>query len=94
MGDLPKIGYNATIGGMVVKVTEHFVVAVIQMIYNDRIIVMKGDTWAYQYDAYWCYDKGGAAALAAIAWDPETEPEPLGHKKSGGHPDWRESALA
>lgn len=34
------------------------------------------------YDRYWCYPKGGAAVLAALAWDPAPEVEPVGWIKS------------
>ena len=73
------------LGSVIIKRTENWIVSVTPMIYNDRVLL----TLASEYDnspypgweAGWCYDKGGAAVLAAVAWDPETEREPLGYKK-------------
>lgn len=66
-----------------IKTTEHWVVAVMPMLYNDRIVLTTHEAWEQEtyFIAGWCYDKGGAAALAAHAWDPETEQKPVGFKK-------------
>lgn len=51
------------------------------MIFNDRLVLADprplGQPW---YG--WCYQKGGAAALAALAWNPEEDGEPAGYKKA------------
>jgi hypothetical protein len=73
--------YDPATAGCIVKRTDEWVVSVIPMIFNDRITF----SYAYEYPrtwtAAWCFDKGGAAALAAAAWDPDTEHEPVGYKK-------------
>lgn len=59
-------------GGWLVQVTA--------MIFNDRLLL----TPSYMpqvHDYGWCYPKGGAAYLAALAWDPMTQAEPVGYKK-------------
>jgi|SoimicMinimDraft_6_1059734.scaffolds.fasta_scaffold94756_1 hypothetical protein len=64
----------------VVRRTEHFDVRVIPMIFNDRLVIAdRGHTFGYDHG--WCYDKGGAAVLAALVWDPETQDAPVGWKK-------------
>lgn len=77
----PDLGWNATFQGEVVKVTEHWIVAVVPMIFNDRIVLCDVDDWEIEYVAGFCYDKGPAAPLAAMAWDPEVEQYPVGYKK-------------
>lgn len=83
--DLPEVGIpNVDIGGVVVKITESWIVAVVPMIYNDRVVLMRHHEWRTGWSAGWCYDKGGAAGLAAAVWDPETQWEPVGYKKLAG----------
>lgn len=65
----------------VVKVTDDWIVSVTPMIFNDRICLTDRNEWPNTYTAGFCYDKGGAAILAALAWDPDTEPYPDGFKK-------------
>lgn len=86
MNDVTEIEigvYNAEVGAVPIKVTENWVVAVMPMAFNDRVILCRHWEWTEVrgYVAGWCYDKGGAAALAAMAWDPETERTPVGWKK-------------
>jgi hypothetical protein len=57
-----------------------YYIQIMPMIFNDRI-VMTPISAPYVYDHGWCFAKGGAAILAALIWNPETEPEPLGYKK-------------
>ena len=78
---VPEPGWSDEIQVLVVKVTEHWVVGVTPMIYNDRIVLMPRDHWDTTVIAGWCYDKGGAAPLAAMVWDPETDLRPVGFKK-------------
>lgn len=60
-------------GGWAVQITV--------MIFNDRLIL--AEPGLHGSPIYgWCYDKGGAAHLAALAWNPETEGEPAGYKKA------------
>lgn len=55
-----------------------YLLQICPMIFNDRL-VMTPESCQYVYDHGWCFQKGGAAALAALAWDPETEAEPVGY---------------
>lgn len=51
------------------------------MLFNDRLIL--ADPHPPEERSYgWCYPKGGAAHLAALAWNPETEAEPAGYTKA------------
>ena len=78
---VPERGWNDTIRCVIVTITDHWIVAVTPMIFNDRVILMDRDDWDTSIVAGWCYDKGPAAVVAALAWDPETQQEPAGHKK-------------
>lgn len=56
-----------------------WLVQVMPMLYNDRLVL----TPEAQQDGYehgWCYPKG-AAVIAAAAWNPETQAEPVGYIK-------------
>ena len=79
--DVPALGFNVEIGGHVVKVTDTWVVAVVPMIFNDRVILCRVDEWRTGITAGFCYDKGAAAAIAAQMWDPHVDADPLGFKK-------------
>lgn len=57
-----------------------YLIQVMPMLFNDRL-VMSPVIAPYTYDHGWCFDKGGAAYLAALVWDPETQGEPPGYKK-------------
>jgi hypothetical protein len=66
--------------GWRIKETATHFVDVCPMLFNDRIcLTPKAAPGVYDYG--WCYDKGGAAIYAAIAWNPDTEAEPAGFKK-------------
>ena len=56
-------------------------IEVVPMLFNDRIIVVPKSA-PYTYDRYWCYQKGGAAILAALAWDGADDTEPVGWIKT------------
>jgi hypothetical protein len=58
-----------------------WLVQISPMIFNDRLILEPENDRGF-YDYGWCYPKGGAAHLAALAWDPETEGEPVGFIKA------------
>jgi hypothetical protein len=79
--DVPEEGWNGELRSQVVKITPNWVVMVTPMIFNDRICLATRSDWRTGYVAGFCYDKGGAAGLAALAWDPENEAYPLGFKK-------------
>lgn len=91
MRDLPAIGWSDELRGRVIKITEHWIVMVLPMIYNDRVVISNHEEWHRGWTAGWCYDKGGAAALAAELFDPETQREPVGFKKLAG--DARNGAM-
>lgn len=62
--------------------TGEWIVSVTPMIFNDRVLLThKERDYPYGCTAGWCYDKGGAAVLAALAWNVDTEDEPAGFKK-------------
>lgn len=57
-----------------------YLIQIMPMIFNDRL-VMTPQSCPYTYDYGWCFPKGGAAGLSALAWDPEFEAEPVGFLK-------------
>ena len=70
---------------MVIKETENWIVSVTPMLFNDRVLLTQQSEYSSKYPGYtsgWCYDKGGAAVLAARVFDPDTEHEPVGYKKA------------
>lgn len=79
-----ELGWDDTARTNVVKVVGEWIVSVTPMIFNDRVLLTHVDEWPFCWTAGWCYDKGGAAHLAAVAWDVETEREPKGYKKLAG----------
>jgi hypothetical protein len=82
---VPEPGeWDPAISAWIMAVTENWIVSVTPMMFNDRVCVTAHDEYPRTYTAGWCYDKGGAAALAAGVWDPETQPEPVGFKKRAG----------
>lgn len=60
-----------------------WLVQVMPMLFNDRL-VLTPICRPNVYDYGWCFDKGGAAYLAAYVWDPDTQGEPDGFKKRIG----------
>lgn len=80
----PEPRWDDKIQSLVVSETESWIVSVTPMIFNDRVLLTSKDEYPHTWTAGWCYDKGGAALLAAQAWDPETENEPVGFKKLAG----------
>jgi len=76
--------FDPEIQSYVVKRCEEWIVSVTPMIYNDRVILSMKADYPWGWTAGWCYDKGGAAFLAALAWDPDTEDAPVGFKKLAG----------
>lgn len=61
--------------------TETSYIEVTPMLFNDRIIVVPKSA-PRTYDRFWCYQKGGAAILAALAWDGADDTEPVGWIKA------------
>lgn len=66
------------------KVVGHYgdwMVSVSPMIFNDRVVLTHRSGYPLFVAAGFCYDKGGAATLAAYMWNPEETARPLGYKK-------------
>lgn len=70
-------------GTMTVGRWGGYLVQIMAMGFNNRVVITP-EAFALVYDYGWCYDKGPAALLAVLAWDPQTEGEPLGFKKRIG----------
>lgn len=51
------------------------------VLFSDRVIVVPKRA-PRTYDRFWCYQKGGAAIFAALAWDGADDTEPVGWIKS------------
>lgn len=65
----------------VAQETERFVVAVLVMGFNDRIVVVPKDEYGRGWTAGYCYHKGGEAFIRAMIWNPEEDQRPQGFKK-------------
>lgn len=65
----------------IIKRTEHWIVSVTPMGFNDRVCLTSHREYPWTYTSGWCYEKNGSAFLAAYAFDPETEQAPVGFKK-------------
>lgn len=80
-----EIRFDEKLQSLVVRKTDEWIVSVTPMIFNDRVLLTSQHQ--YQDSEYpspvggWCYDKGGSAVLAALAWNPDTEDRPVGFKK-------------
>lgn len=57
-----------------------YLIQVMPMLFNDRL-VMTPQAAPMGYDYGWCFRKGGAAGLAALAWNPQAQAEPGGFVK-------------
>lgn len=57
-----------------------YLIDICPMLFGDRL-VLTPESCTGVYDHAWCYPKGGAAVLAALAWNPATEAEPAGYIK-------------
>ena len=85
MSVMPAVGeIDQEVGGLIVKVTGDWIVAVVPMIYNDRVLLLHKDGWDTGWEAGYCYDKGLPALAAASVWDPEAQRHPVGYKKIAG----------
>lgn len=76
--------WDGEIQSLVIKESNDWIISVTPMIYNDRLLFSTRRDYPISWTAGWCYDKGGAAVLAATVWDPDTEREPVGYKKVAG----------
>ncbi len=81
MENLPEGYWDDRMKSTVVKVSDDWIVSVTPMIFNDRVILTSWEQYPHEYTAGFCYDKGPAAVLAAMAWDPNVDHYPAGYKK-------------
>jgi hypothetical protein len=58
-----------------------WLVQICPMIFNDRLVLTPA-VYPLIYDYGWCFPKGGAVYLAALAWNPATDGEPAGYIKA------------
>lgn len=78
---VPEFEWDNKLGAWVVKRTEHWIVSVTPMLFNDRVCLTSHLEYPRTWTAGWCYDQNGSAFLAALAFDPESERQPVGFKK-------------
>lgn len=78
---IPQGEWDPNIESMVIKRDGPWIVSVTPMVFNDRILLTHQDEYPLSWTSGYCYDKGAAAALAAHAWSPTTEHQPVGFKK-------------
>ena len=73
--------------GYVFAIVGEEIIRIIPMIFNDRLTIGPLELDHQEFYHGWCYDKGGAAYLAASLWDPIAQDEPMGYKKKAtpGH---------
>jgi hypothetical protein len=67
-------------GVMTIGTWGGYFIQILSMAFNDRLIMTPINATA-GYDHGWCYPRGTAALLAALAWDPQTAGEPTGYRK-------------
>ena len=70
--------------GWVIKETEDWYVAVVPMLFNHRIVFGPQVTRTTEYERGWCYPSAVPAVIAALAWEPDTQDEPVGFVKRAG----------
>lgn len=73
--------WDEAVKAWLMKKTDEWYVHVRPMIFNDRIVLTRADEYPRTCTAGYCYDRGVAAFLAAMSWNPETEKRPKGYKK-------------
>lgn len=73
--------WDNAIESMVYAHHGDWMVSVTPMLFNDRILLAHRDHYPLRWVAGFCYDKGGAAGLAAQIWNPLVTHEPLGYKE-------------
>lgn len=71
--------FDPNIQSMVYAHHGEWLVSVSPMLFNDRVLLTRRDQYPHQWVAGFCYPKGPAAPLAAMAWDPRTQDHPAGY---------------
>ena len=77
----PVVGERDRYGNLCVAITEHWVVTIDPMIYNQRICLASHEEYGRTYTAGWCYPTFIEAVVAAVQWDPEAQVRPEGFLK-------------
>lgn len=68
----------------VIRETGEWIVAVMPVLYNDRVVASRPQFWGRHFAAGFCYDKSAGcweAMTAALQWDPDVRRYPEGMKK-------------
>ncbi len=78
---IPEPGWTEEGDAFIVKVTEHWIVAVTPMLFNDRIVIASPEEYGRFWTAGFCYSRDFhystlETIFAATLWDPETEMQP------------------
>ena len=76
-----RVHLNDSGTGYRVGETETAFIEVVPMLFNDRVIVVPKSA-PLTVDRHWCFQRGPAAILAALAWDGSDDTEPVGWIKS------------
>lgn len=73
--------WDENVKAWLIRKDDKWMVHVRPMIFNDRILLTRVDEYPRSWTSGYCYDRGAAAFLAAMAWDPKTQKRPKGYKK-------------
>lgn len=73
--------WDDQIESLVYKHVGPWMVSVTPQIFNDRVLLTHREQYPRRWTAGFCYDKGPAAGLAAMAWNPDEERNPAGFKR-------------
>lgn len=65
----------------VVRDHPDFLVSVVPMLFNHRVVLTLRQDYPLTYVAGWCYSERWPAFAAAIEWNPEVERRPSGFVK-------------
>lgn len=80
-GDREYPYFDGNTASTVVGHYGDWMVSVAPMLFNDRVLLTHRNGYPIFVSAGYCYDKGGSAALAALAWNPLQDDRPVGYKK-------------
>lgn len=62
---------------------DSWIIDLVPMLFNWRVVMMRADEECIGYWYAWCYARVSTAVLAVIGWEPEIEDEPAGwHKRA------------
>lgn len=63
---------------------RNLMVSVSPMMFNDRVVLTQRSGYPRTWVAGFCYPKGPAASLAAMAWNPLVTDQPAGFERVAG----------